>query len=255
MRFYNADVVNDKGAAGRWGNNGNALGGGVYNEVNATSLWVNVTIASNFCIAGRPDVPGTNGVSAGGQIANTNGVVWLRNSLLAYSGTNGNVWGTAVTDAGFNISDDGSAAFASGASYNFTDPRLGPLDYYGGPTPCMALLPDSPAIDTGNNAGAPATDQRGLARPYHGVVDMGAYELYGSNQVVNLPLLNLEPSGQNLLLSFTAYPPSIYQLQSSTNLLQWQDLETNGPFASPTTITRTISPQGALRQFYRVWSQ
>jgi hypothetical protein len=90
---------------------------------------------------------------------------------------------------------------------------------------------------------------------YNGVVDMGAYELYGSNQVVNLPLLHLEPSGQNLLLSFTAYPPSIYQLQSSTNLLQWQDLETNGPFASPTTITRTISPQGALRQFYRVWSQ
>ena len=98
MRFDNADVVNDKGAAGRWGNNGNALGGGVYNEVNATSLWVNVTIASNFCIAGRPDVPGTNGVSAGGQIANTNGVVWLRNSLLAYSGTNGNVWGTAVRE-------------------------------------------------------------------------------------------------------------------------------------------------------------
>ncbi len=73
--------------------------------------------------------------------------------------------------------------------------------------------------------------------------------------MVNLPRLNLEPSGQNLLLSFTADPPSLYQLQSSTNLLQWQVLETNGPFASPTTITRTISPQGALRQFYRVWVQ
>ena len=57
------------------------------------------------------------------------------------------------------------------------------------------------------------------------------------------------------MLSFTAHPPSLYQLQSSTNLLQWQVLETNGPFASPTTITRTISPQGALRQFYRVWVQ
>jgi hypothetical protein len=45
------------------------------------------------------------------------------------------------------------------------------------------------------------------------------------------------------------------QRRSSTNLLQWQDLETNGPFASTTTITRTISPQGALRQFYRVWLQ
>jgi len=156
--------------------------------------------------------------------------------------------------AGFNISDDGSAAFASSGSYNFTDPKLGPLDYYGGPTPCMALLPGSPAIDTGSNVGAPATDQRGFPRPNNGVVDMGAYEFYGSNEVVK-PLLDLAPSGQNLVLSFTAYPPSIYYLQSSTNLLQWTDLETNGPFASPTTITRTIGPQGALRQFYRVWSQ
>jgi hypothetical protein len=236
-------------------NNGNALGGSVYNEVNATSLWMNVTIASNFCISSGTNFVGTNGFSSGAQIANTNGVVRLHNSLLAYSGTNGNVWGTAVTDDGFNISDDAAAAFAGGASYNFTDPRLGPLDYYLGPTPCMALLPDSPAIDTGDNAGAPATDQRGFARPYNGVVDMGAYEFYGSNQVVYLPLLNLAPSGNNLVLTFTANPPSVYHLQTSTNLLWWTDLETNGPFANPTNLTRTISPQGALRQFYRVWFQ
>jgi uncharacterized repeat protein (TIGR02543 family) len=72
-------------------NNGNALGGGVYNDVNATSLWMNDTIASNFCIANGTNFLGANGFSAGAQIANTNGVVWLHNSLLAYSGTNGNV--------------------------------------------------------------------------------------------------------------------------------------------------------------------
>jgi hypothetical protein len=54
------------------------------------------------------------------------------------------------------------------------------------------------------------------------------------------------------VLSFATYPPSIYYLQSSTNLLEWTDLETNGPFAEPTTVTRTISPEGRLRQFYRV---
>jgi predicted outer membrane repeat protein len=232
-------------------NNGNALGGGVYNGVNATSFWMNVTIASNICIANGPGFLGTNGFSSGAQIANTNGVAWLRNSLLAYGGTNGNVWGTAVTDAGFNISDDGSAAFPSGASYNFTDPRLAPLDYYGGPTLCMALLPDSPAIDTGDNAGAPATDQRGFPRPYNSVVDIGAFEFAASSQVV----LNVAPSGQNVVLSFTVNPPAIYRLQTSSNLLWWSDLETNGPFANPTTITRTISPQGAVRQFYRVWLQ
>jgi hypothetical protein len=85
-------------------------------------------------------------------------------------------------------------------------------------------------------------------------VDMGAYEFYGSNQVVK-PLLDLAPSRQNLVLSFTTYPPSVYYLQSSTNLVEWTDLETNGPFAGPTTITWTLSSQGALRQFYRVRSQ
>ena len=80
-------------------NNGNALGGGIYNEAyaNATSFMMNDTVASNFCIASGTNFLGTNGVSAGAQIANRN-VLWLRNSLLAYSGTNGNVWGTAVTD-------------------------------------------------------------------------------------------------------------------------------------------------------------
>jgi predicted outer membrane repeat protein len=237
------------------GNNGNALGGGVYNAINATSLWMNVTIASNFCISSGTNFVGTNGFSSGAQVANTNGVVWLHNSLLAYSGTNGNVWGTPVTDAGYNISDDGSAAFASGASYNFTDPRLGSLDYYLGPTPCMALLPDSPAIDTGDNAGAPATDQRGFPRPNNGVVDMGAFEFYGPSQVVYMPLMSLAPSGENVVLSFAVNPSSSYHLQASTNLLSWQDLETNGPIAGPTNLTRTISTQGALRQFYRVWFQ
>jgi hypothetical protein len=237
--------------SGQSANNGSALGGGVYNGVNATSFWMNVTIASNLCVANGPNFGGTNGFSAGAQIANTNGVAWLRNSLLAYSGTNGNVWGTPVTDAGFNISDDGSAAFASGTSYNFTDPRLAPLDYYGGPTLCMALLAGSPAIDTGSKTGVPATDQRGFSRPYNGVADRGAYE-FGANQVVILPSLNLAPSGPNLVLSFTAYPPSSYHLLSSTNLVQWTDLETYGPIANSTNITRTLSPQSAQQQFYRV---
>jgi uncharacterized repeat protein (TIGR01451 family) len=61
------------------------------------------------------------------------------------------------------------------------DPMLGPLQNNGGPTPTMALLPGSPAIDKGDStiAGLPATDQRGYARTVGNAVDIGAYE-YGA---------------------------------------------------------------------------
>src|SRR5262249_21648012 len=54
---------------------------------------------------------------------------------------------------------------------------LAPLANYGGPTPTMALLRGSPAIDRGTNANLTAfTDQRGYARVYKGTVDIGAFE-------------------------------------------------------------------------------
>lgn len=63
------------------------------------------------------------------------------------------------------------------------DPQLGPLQDNGGPTPTMALLGGSPAIDAGSNAlayldqHALTGDQRGqFARIEQGVVDIGAYE-------------------------------------------------------------------------------
>jgi len=43
----------------------------------------------------------------------------------------------------------------------------------------QTLLPlsTSPAVNAGNNTGAPATDQRGVPRPIGGIVDIGAVEL------------------------------------------------------------------------------
>ena len=43
----------------------------------------------------------------------------------------------------------------------------------------MALLPGSPALDAGDNAGVPTVDQRGFARITHNVVDIGADESSG----------------------------------------------------------------------------
>jgi hypothetical protein len=62
------------------------------------------------------------------------------------------------------------------------NPRLAPLANNGGPTFTHALLRGSPAIDAGDDTNAPATDQRGIARPRDGdgnrvaVIDIGAFE-------------------------------------------------------------------------------
>jgi len=47
----------------------------------------------------------------------------------------------------------------------------------GGPTFTHALEEGSPAIDLGDPANCPATDQRGVTRPVNGVCDIGSYEL------------------------------------------------------------------------------
>jgi len=69
---------------------------------------------------------------------------------------------------------------------------LGPLQNNGGPTDTHALLPGSPAIDTGISGG-PNTDQRGFPRPIDlpsvpnaaDGSDIGAYEFDGA------PALNI----------------------------------------------------------------
>lgn len=58
------------------------------------------------------------------------------------------------------------------------DPKLGPLQNNGGPTSTHALLPGSPAIDAGDDAKCPATDQRGVSRPQGQGCDIGAFEAY-----------------------------------------------------------------------------
>ena len=60
---------------------------------------------------------------------------------------------------------------------------LEPLGSNGGPTRTHALAPGSPAIDSGDDDGAPAADQRGIPRPMDGNgdgvarTDLGAFEL------------------------------------------------------------------------------
>lgn len=57
------------------------------------------------------------------------------------------------------------------------DPQLQPLGDYGGPTQTHRPIPTSPAVDAGDNTGAPPTDQRGFDRIVNGTIDIGSVEL------------------------------------------------------------------------------
>jgi len=61
-----------------------------------------------------------------------------------------------------------------GTSANPIDPKLGPLQDNGGPTPTEALLPGSPAIGAGDPALLNTLDQRGYNRGTP--VDIGAFQ-------------------------------------------------------------------------------
>jgi predicted outer membrane repeat protein len=79
---------------------------------------------------------------------------------------------------------DASGNLIGGPAHGAIDPKLGPLEFNGGPTETHALLLGSPAINTGDPAlvaglnGVPQFDQRGtpFTRVAGGRIDIGAVE-------------------------------------------------------------------------------
>jgi Matrixin/PKD domain/Right handed beta helix region/Periplasmic copper-binding protein (NosD) len=127
-------------------NNSADWGGGIQNAVATTVTLSNTIVAGNTDSFGSPDVYGV----------------------------------TAWTSQGHNLigKTDGSSGWVgsdlTGTVASPLNPQLSALADNGGSTLTMALLPNSPAINAGNSATAPATDQRGFTR--FGNTDIGAYE-------------------------------------------------------------------------------
>jgi hypothetical protein len=119
------------------------------------------TIAGNQAIGGSgADSPGSG---SGGGIS---GTARMYDTILAGNAADtGSDLSGSITSLGHNLigNSTGGSGYASTDLLN-VNPQLGPLQNNGGPTPTMALLAGSPAIDAGDNTGAPAYDQRGPAR-------------------------------------------------------------------------------------------
>ena len=121
---------------------------------------------------------GNNATNVGGGISKTSdGRVFVTNSIFNNNGGGSlhSFGGQAPISQGYNLSSDAGGGYltAAGDMVN-TDPMLGPLASNGGPTQTHALLPGSPAIDTGFPEFGPPGDQRGFPRV--GRQDIGAFE-------------------------------------------------------------------------------
>lgn len=188
-----------------WGSGGaGGYGGGIYTN---SALLINDTVTGNTAgkggAAGQsnpivqpvfpPGAPGGNGFGDGILVFGpAPSAAAIGNTIVAgnlgkrHQDVNGpflsnghNLVGVADGSTGWVASDQTGTAAAP------LDPKLAPLNEYGGPTQTMALLAGSPALDHGDNALIPAgvtTDQRGLARIFNGAVDIGAYEAQPPHQ-------------------------------------------------------------------------
>jgi hypothetical protein len=183
------------------GNSATSGGGGIYNSgtltINNSTFNGNSTgngntsgvggVIENFfgtLTINNSTLSGNSATGFGGGIYTYFGIVTLQNSIVA-NNAGGNCFGT-MTSNGYNLSSDGTCNLIGTGDLNNTDPKLGPLGNYGGPTQTQALLSGSPAIDAGNPTGCTdgsgnllKTDQRGKPRPDKedtGGCDMGAYE-------------------------------------------------------------------------------
>jgi hypothetical protein len=223
---------------------GLARGGALFNAGGIAQL-VNVTLANNGAFLGAGNPP-TNNVAPvqGGGIFSTNGTVTLWNSIVANSGSSSNCFGVLV-DGGHNLSSDGSCKFSALGSLNNTDPRLSPLDDFGGPTLTIALGAGSPALDAADAAHCPPTDQRGIARPFGMACDIGAFEsappysirgrvsgwnVGGMSVTAGSLLANADSNGYFV---FSSVPEAVY-------------------FVSPSSSGRTFTPTSRLVDLARV---
>jgi hypothetical protein len=179
---------------------GSAYGGAAFST--AAAEFVHATVSGNS--------------GDGGALAASSGRIALHSSIVANSLSGSNCAGT-IEDCGHNISSDASCLFTNVGSLVNTDPLLGPLADNGGPTPTMALLPASPAINAGDSLSCPPTDQRGVSRPQLGGCDIGAFEL-----VDGFYVLAIQRTGpQSYRLSGLGIPNQSFRVEASESFGNW----------------------------------
>lgn len=176
-------------------NNYASLGGAIYNTQSENVVLTNVTFFQNSAYYGGALYNDLGWV-------NLNHVTLHRNSANEQGGgiySNGNLtvnntilWGNTAKEGPQVYMAIGGPSFHDSIiqggcpigtvceHVEDADPRLGVFADNGGFGWTLPLIPGSSAIDTGEDASCPATDQRGTPRPQGVGCDIGAYETTSS---------------------------------------------------------------------------
>ncbi len=183
LNLTNSTVALNTAAGGADDNSniaGNASGGGIWTEqaVNAT----NSTIAFN--------VAASDASNTGGGLFVSGGVTTLRNSLIAENVVDAapnDATGPVAAASSNNLIEAGVGltGITNGTNNNQIGTSGAPIlpqmhgpALNGGPTKTCSIDANSPAVNAGNDANAPDTDQRAYVRA--GVSDIGAFEFGGT---------------------------------------------------------------------------
>jgi uncharacterized repeat protein (TIGR01451 family) len=221
----------------------NADGGGLDNN-GGTATVTNTTISGNSV-----DAHCGTACSVGGGGINNEGTLDIAATIVANSTGDMDCQGSALTDIGYNLDDDGSCGFTA-ANHDLSDTPAG-LDPAGlldngGPTKTIELQATSAAVDHVADPNlCPPTDQRGSPRLVP--CDIGAYDTDGpvldGSQVHAVIQVETSPSYANDPVHIDSS-----QLQSSCGgTITFETLQaatTRNPRTSTNSITVILDDDG-----------
>ena len=182
-----SSTVSDNAAASEYKGKPYGTGGGISGGI---LTFINSTLSGNYANVSDGGISVGGGVITNSTISGNNGsisvgggVLEIGNTILNATAGSANIinYGGTTTSAGYNLSNDDGGGYLNGPGDQVnTDPMLGPLQDNGGATFTHALLPGSPAINTGDPSFTPppSYDQRGspFVRVFNGRIDIGSIE-------------------------------------------------------------------------------